>query len=145
MTVSAVSPLWFEPGRSEAFVCESAAEDRCRSDQSPAPVPRAESRCSGGIFCHVKDYQDHALATLFSQVTVPAGPISLHHACRTIKVRLSSPSHLQSTADWVNSWPQKPPDRLTAADVWSSVTVCAGDDERDHAPAHPDSQHSASG
>jgi hypothetical protein len=32
-------------------------------------VRRPESRC-GGCLCHVKDYRDHAIATLFGQVTV---------------------------------------------------------------------------
>jgi hypothetical protein len=32
-------------------------------------VRRPDCRCGGGV-CHVKDYRDHAIATLFGQVTV---------------------------------------------------------------------------
>jgi len=34
-------------------------------------VRRPDCRCGSGV-CHVKDYRDHAIATLFGQITVRA-------------------------------------------------------------------------
>jgi hypothetical protein len=53
-------------------------------------------RC-GGV-CHVKDYRDHAIATLFGQVTVRL-PRFRCAACGAIEVGIDWPSHSRSTPE----------------------------------------------
>ena len=60
-------------------------------------VRRPKCRCGGGV-CHVKDYRDHAIATLFGQVTVRL-PRFLCAACGAIEVGVDWPSHCRSTPE----------------------------------------------
>jgi hypothetical protein len=57
-------------------------------------VRRPDCRCGGGV-CHVKDYRDHAIATLFGQVTVRL-PRFRCAACGAIEVGGDWPSHCRS-------------------------------------------------
>ncbi len=60
-------------------------------------VRRPDCRC-GGCLCHVKDYRDHAIATLFGQVTVRL-PRFRCAACGAIEVGVDWPSHCRSTPE----------------------------------------------
>ena len=60
-------------------------------------VRRPGCRCGGGL-CHVKDYRNHAIATLFGQVTVWL-PRFRCAACSTIEVGINWPSHCRSTPE----------------------------------------------
>lgn len=60
-------------------------------------VRRPDCRCGGGV-CHVKDYRDHAIATLFGQVTVRL-PRFRCAACGAIEVGVDWPSHCRSTPE----------------------------------------------
>ena len=60
-------------------------------------VRRPDCRCGGGA-CHVKDYRDHAIATLFGQVTVRL-PRFCCAACGAIEVGVDWPSHCRSTPE----------------------------------------------
>jgi hypothetical protein len=60
-------------------------------------VRRPECRCGGGV-CYVKDYRDHAIATLFGQVTVRL-PRFRCAACGAIEVGVDWPSHCRSTPE----------------------------------------------
>ena len=60
-------------------------------------VRRPDCRCGGGA-CHVKDYRDHAIATLFGQVTVRL-PRFRCAACGAIEVGVDWPSHCRSTPE----------------------------------------------
>jgi hypothetical protein len=58
-------------------------------------VRRPKCRCGGGV-CHVKDYRDHAIATLFGQATVRL-PRFRCAACGVIEIGIGWPSHCRST------------------------------------------------
>jgi hypothetical protein len=93
-------------------------------------VRRPKCRCGGGV-CHVKDYRDHAIATLFGQATVRL-PRFRCAACGVIEIGIGWPSHCRSTPEL---------DRLqahlsalmtyrTAADVLEQMfSVGAGNDK----------------
>jgi hypothetical protein len=63
-----------------------AAQTRARA------VRRPDCRCGGGV-CHVKDYRDHAIATLFGQVTVRL-PRFRCAACGAIEVGVGTVQNL---------------------------------------------------
>lgn len=60
-------------------------------------VRRPDCRCGAGV-CHVKDYRDHAIATLFGEVTVRL-PRFRCAACGAIEVGVDWPSHCRSTPE----------------------------------------------
>ncbi len=60
-------------------------------------VRRPDCSCCGGV-CRVKDYRDHAVATLFGQVTVQL-PRSRCAACGGIEAGVGWPSHCRSTPE----------------------------------------------
>lgn len=60
-------------------------------------VRRPDCRCGGGV-CHVKDYRDHAIATLLGQVTVRL-PRFRCAVCGAIEVGVDWPSHCRSTPE----------------------------------------------
>jgi hypothetical protein len=60
-------------------------------------VRRPDCRCGSGV-CHVKDYRDHMIATLFGQVTVRL-PRFRCAACGAIEVGIDWPSHCRSTPE----------------------------------------------
>ena len=60
-------------------------------------VRRPDCRCGGGV-CRVKDYRDHAIATLFGQVTVRL-PRFRCATCGAIEVGVDWPSHCRSTPE----------------------------------------------
>ena len=60
---------------------------------------RPDCRCCGGV-CRVKDYREHAIATLFGQVTVRL-PRFRCAACGGIEVGVDWPSHCRSTPELV--------------------------------------------
>jgi hypothetical protein len=60
-------------------------------------VQRPTCRACGGA-CHVKDYRQHRIATLFSQVTVRL-PRLLCIACGGIESSVDWPSHCRSTPE----------------------------------------------
>jgi len=60
-------------------------------------VRRPDCRGCGGD-CRMKDYRDHAVATLFGQVTVRL-PRFRCAACRAIEVGVGWPSHCRSTPE----------------------------------------------
>ncbi len=60
-------------------------------------VRRPDCSCCGGV-CRVKDYRDHAVATLFGQVTVRF-PRFRCAACGGIEAGIAWPSHCRSTPE----------------------------------------------
>ncbi len=60
-------------------------------------VRRPDCSCCGGV-CRVKDYRDHAVATLFGQVTVRL-PRFRCAACGGIEAGVGWPSHCRSTPE----------------------------------------------
>ena len=60
-------------------------------------VRRPDCRSCGGV-CHVKDYRDHAVATLFGQVTVRL-PRFRCAGCGGIEAGIEWPSHCRSTPE----------------------------------------------
>jgi hypothetical protein len=66
-------------------------------------VRRPDCPLRGGV-CHVKDYRDHAIATLFGQVTVRL-PRFRCAACGAIEVGIAWPSRCRSTPelDWLQT------------------------------------------
>jgi hypothetical protein len=60
-------------------------------------VRRPDCRCGSGV-CQVKDYRNHAIATLFGQVTVRL-PRFRCTACGAIEVGIDWPSHCRSTPE----------------------------------------------
>jgi hypothetical protein len=68
-----------------------AAQARAHADRRP------KCRC-GGVVCHVKDYRDHAIATLFGQATVRL-PRFRCAACGVIEIGIDWPSHCRSTPE----------------------------------------------
>ena len=67
---------------------------------------RPDCRCGGGV-CHVKDYRDHALATLFGQVTVRL-PRFRCAACGAIEVGSTGRRIAGRHRSWINfrlTWP----------------------------------------
>jgi hypothetical protein len=60
-------------------------------------VRRPDCQCGCGV-CQVKDYRNHAIATLFGQVTVRL-PRFRCTACGAIEVGIDWPSHCRSTPE----------------------------------------------
>ena len=60
-------------------------------------IRRPDCPCCGGV-CRVKDYRDHAVATLFGQVTVRL-PRFRCAACGGIEAGIDWPSHCRSTPE----------------------------------------------
>jgi hypothetical protein len=60
-------------------------------------VRRPDCRCGSSV-CHVKDYRDHRIATLFGQVTLRL-PRFCCAACGAIEVGIDWPSHCRSTPE----------------------------------------------
>jgi hypothetical protein len=60
-------------------------------------VLRPTCRCGGGV-CHVKDYRDHAIATLFGEAALRL-PRFRCATCGAIEVGIDWPSHCRSTPE----------------------------------------------
>jgi hypothetical protein len=60
-------------------------------------IRRPKCRCGGGV-CHVKDYRDHAIATLFGQATVRL-PRFRCATCGVTEIGINWPSHCRSTPE----------------------------------------------
>jgi hypothetical protein len=66
-------------------------------------VRRPKCRCGGGV-CHVKDYRDHAIPTLFGQAMVRL-PRFRCAACGVIEIGIDWPSHCRRHRSWIGFRP----------------------------------------
>jgi hypothetical protein len=69
--------------------------DIVAAQASAHAIRRPKCRCGGGV-CHVRDYRDHAIATLFGQATVRL-PRFRCATCGVIEIGINWPSLCRST------------------------------------------------
>jgi hypothetical protein len=82
----------------EAKLLLAGVQRQIVAAQARSPViRRLDCRCGKGV-CQVKDYRDHAIATLFGQVKVRL-PRFRRTACGAIEVGVDWPSHCRSTPE----------------------------------------------
>src|SRR4051794_2248986 len=90
------SPIGADPGRREAAL--AALQQEIVAVQARSRAVRRPNCRSCGEVCHVKDYRDHAVATLFGQVRVRL-PRLRCAGCGGHEAGHGWPSHCRSTPE----------------------------------------------